>query len=196
MEDAYLTLREVVKAKALPILEGFNTIIKDAIERIPAAKTANAKDFIDRACSKSWIVQGILMACIVENCRRGHAIRRIEFVTTKCHAQLFEHVIRSIPFCACPARGICSRFRVALALQWLFKGTRNPGEFHCEDLHLRDSRGGHEEPAEIWHASDFLVSASTLQRCRGRPQVPALSNSAFDPQFAQHFTLNRKINDP
>ncbi len=47
LEDAYLTLREVVKPKPYPSLEGFNTIIKDAIERIPAAKTANAKDFID-----------------------------------------------------------------------------------------------------------------------------------------------------
>ena len=47
LEDAYQTLREVVKPKPYPSLEGFNTIIKDAIERIPAAKTANAKDFID-----------------------------------------------------------------------------------------------------------------------------------------------------
>ena len=47
LEDAYQTLREVVKPKPYPSLEGFNTIIKDAIERIPAAKSANAKDFID-----------------------------------------------------------------------------------------------------------------------------------------------------
>ncbi len=47
LEDAYQTLREVVKPKPYPSLEGFNTIIKDAIERIPAAKNANAKDFID-----------------------------------------------------------------------------------------------------------------------------------------------------
>jgi ABC-type nitrate/sulfonate/bicarbonate transport system substrate-binding protein len=47
LEDAYQTLREVVKPKPYPSLEGFNTIIKDAVERIPAAKSANAKDFID-----------------------------------------------------------------------------------------------------------------------------------------------------
>jgi len=47
LEDAYQTLREVVKPKPYPSLEGFNTIIKDAIDRIPAAKSANAKDFID-----------------------------------------------------------------------------------------------------------------------------------------------------
>lgn len=47
IEDAYLTLRDAVKAKPYPSIEGFRTIIKDASERIPAAKTANPKDFID-----------------------------------------------------------------------------------------------------------------------------------------------------
>ena len=47
LEDAYQTLREIVKPKPYPSLEGFKTIIKDASERIPAAKTANPKDFID-----------------------------------------------------------------------------------------------------------------------------------------------------
>jgi len=47
IEDAYLTLREIVKPKPYPSIDGFKTIIKDAIDRIPAAKTANPKDFID-----------------------------------------------------------------------------------------------------------------------------------------------------
>lgn len=47
VEDAYQTLREIVKAKPYPSLEGFKTIIKDASERMPAAKTANPKDFVD-----------------------------------------------------------------------------------------------------------------------------------------------------
>ena len=47
LEDAYQTLREVVKPKPYPSVEGFGTIIKDATDRIPAAKTANPKDFID-----------------------------------------------------------------------------------------------------------------------------------------------------
>jgi NitT/TauT family transport system substrate-binding protein len=47
LEDAYQTLREIVKPKPYPSLEGFKTIIKDTSERVPAAKTANAKDFID-----------------------------------------------------------------------------------------------------------------------------------------------------
>lgn len=47
IEDAYQALREIVKPKPYPSIEGFKTIIKDASERIPAAKTANPKDFID-----------------------------------------------------------------------------------------------------------------------------------------------------
>ena len=47
LEDAYQTLRDIVKPKPYPSVEGFRTIIKDASERIPAAKTANPKDFMD-----------------------------------------------------------------------------------------------------------------------------------------------------
>ena len=47
LEDAYQTLREIVKPKPYPSLEGFRTIIKDASDRIPAAKTANPRNFID-----------------------------------------------------------------------------------------------------------------------------------------------------
>jgi NitT/TauT family transport system substrate-binding protein len=47
IEDAYQALREIVKPKPYPSIEGFKTIIKDASERIPAARTANPKDFID-----------------------------------------------------------------------------------------------------------------------------------------------------
>jgi hypothetical protein len=47
VDDAYQTLREIVKPKPYPSIEGFKTIIKDASERIPAAKTANPKDFMD-----------------------------------------------------------------------------------------------------------------------------------------------------
>jgi NitT/TauT family transport system substrate-binding protein len=47
IEDAYQTLREMVKPKPYPSIDGFKTIIQDAIERVPAAKTANPRDFID-----------------------------------------------------------------------------------------------------------------------------------------------------
>ena len=46
-EAAYETLREVVKAKPYPSVEGFKTILADLSEKVPAAKTANPKDFID-----------------------------------------------------------------------------------------------------------------------------------------------------
>jgi len=47
LEDAYQALREIAKPKPYPSIEGFRTIIKDASERIAAAKTANPKDFMD-----------------------------------------------------------------------------------------------------------------------------------------------------
>ncbi len=47
LEDAYQTLRETVKQKPYPNLEAFKTIFKDVSERIPAAKTANPKEFVD-----------------------------------------------------------------------------------------------------------------------------------------------------
>ena len=47
LEDAYQTLREVVKPKPYPSLEGFKTIIKDASDNMPAARNANPRDFID-----------------------------------------------------------------------------------------------------------------------------------------------------
>ena len=47
VEEAYQTLREIVRPKPYPSLAGFQTIIKDAADKIPAAKTANPKDFID-----------------------------------------------------------------------------------------------------------------------------------------------------
>ena len=47
IEDAYQTLREIVQPKPYPSVDGFRTIIKDAIDRMPAAKTANPRDFID-----------------------------------------------------------------------------------------------------------------------------------------------------
>lgn len=47
LDDAYQTLRETVKPKPYPSIDGFMTIIKDASDRLPAAKSANPKDFID-----------------------------------------------------------------------------------------------------------------------------------------------------
>jgi ABC-type nitrate/sulfonate/bicarbonate transport system substrate-binding protein len=46
-EDAYQTLREIVKPKPYPSLDGFKAIIQDTSDRMPAARNANPKDFID-----------------------------------------------------------------------------------------------------------------------------------------------------
>jgi len=47
LEDAYQTLRETVKQKPYPNVESFKTIFKDVSDRIPAAKTANPREFVD-----------------------------------------------------------------------------------------------------------------------------------------------------
>jgi hypothetical protein len=63
LEDAYQTLRETVKAKPYPNLEAFKTIFKDVSDRIPAAKTANPRDFIDTSfleeLDKSGYIDGL-----------------------------------------------------------------------------------------------------------------------------------------
>ena len=47
LEEAYQTIREIVRPKPYPSPEGFKTIFKDLSDRIPAAKTANPKEFMD-----------------------------------------------------------------------------------------------------------------------------------------------------
>jgi ABC-type nitrate/sulfonate/bicarbonate transport system substrate-binding protein len=63
LEDAYQTLRETVKQKPYPNLESFKTIFKDVSDRMPAAKTANAKEFVDTTfleeLDKSGYIDGL-----------------------------------------------------------------------------------------------------------------------------------------
>ena len=63
LEDAYQTLRETVKVKPYPNLESFKTIFKDVSDRIPAAKTANPKEFVDivflEELDKSGYIDGL-----------------------------------------------------------------------------------------------------------------------------------------
>ena len=47
LDEAYETLREIVRAKPYPSVEGFKTIFKDVSDRLPAAKTANSTEFIE-----------------------------------------------------------------------------------------------------------------------------------------------------
>jgi len=62
-EDAYQALREIVKPKPYPSIDGFKTIIKDAAERTPAAKNADPKDFIDanllEELDRSGLIDGL-----------------------------------------------------------------------------------------------------------------------------------------
>jgi NitT/TauT family transport system substrate-binding protein len=47
IEDTYQLLKSFVQPKPYPTLEGFKTIFEDLAKRVPAAKTANAKDYVD-----------------------------------------------------------------------------------------------------------------------------------------------------
>ena len=63
LEDAYQTLRETVKQKPYPNMESFKTIFKDVSDRIPAAKSANPREFVDTSfleeLDKSGYIDGL-----------------------------------------------------------------------------------------------------------------------------------------
>ena len=62
IEDAYQALRETVKPKPYPSIEGFRTIIEDASQRIPAARAANPRDFIDASLLQELDKSGFIDA--------------------------------------------------------------------------------------------------------------------------------------
>jgi ABC-type nitrate/sulfonate/bicarbonate transport system substrate-binding protein len=47
IEDTYQLLKSFVQIKPYPTLDGFKTIFEDLAKRVPAAKNANPKDFVD-----------------------------------------------------------------------------------------------------------------------------------------------------
>ncbi len=47
VEETYQLLKSFVQPKPYPTLEGFKTIFEDLSKRVPAAKSANAKDYVD-----------------------------------------------------------------------------------------------------------------------------------------------------
>jgi len=47
LDDAYQVLRSFLPRKPYPTLEGFKAVLAELAEQIPAAKTADAKDFVD-----------------------------------------------------------------------------------------------------------------------------------------------------
>jgi len=46
-EDTYQLLKSFVQPKPYPTLDGFKTIFEDLSKRVPAAKSANARDYVD-----------------------------------------------------------------------------------------------------------------------------------------------------
>jgi len=63
LEDTYQLLKSFVQPKPYPTLEGFKTIFEDLAKRVPAAKTANAKDYVDtrfiEELDKSGYIDGL-----------------------------------------------------------------------------------------------------------------------------------------
>ena len=63
LEDSYQLLRSFIQPKPYPNLEGFKPIFEEAGKRLPAAKTANAKDFVDtrfiEELDKSGYIDGL-----------------------------------------------------------------------------------------------------------------------------------------
>jgi NitT/TauT family transport system substrate-binding protein len=47
LEDSYQLLRSFIQVKPYPTLEGFKTIFADLSKRVPAAKNADPKDYVD-----------------------------------------------------------------------------------------------------------------------------------------------------
>lgn len=63
IEDTYQLLRSFVQIKPYPTLEGFKTIFDDLAKRVPAAKSANPRDFVDtrfiEELDKSGYIDGL-----------------------------------------------------------------------------------------------------------------------------------------
>ncbi len=63
LEDSYQLLRSFIQPKPYPKLEGFKLIFEETAKRLPAAKTANAKDFVDtrfiEELDKSGYIDGL-----------------------------------------------------------------------------------------------------------------------------------------
>lgn len=47
LEESYQLLKSFIQVKPYPSLEGFRTIFEDLAKRVPAAKNANPKDYVD-----------------------------------------------------------------------------------------------------------------------------------------------------
>ncbi len=63
IEDTYQLLKSFVQIKPYPTLEGFKTIFEDLAKRVPVAKNANPKEFVDtrfiEELDKSGYIDGL-----------------------------------------------------------------------------------------------------------------------------------------
>lgn len=63
IEDTYQLLRSFVQTKPYPTLDGFKTIFEDLAKRVPAAKNANPKEYVDtrfiEELDKSGYIDGL-----------------------------------------------------------------------------------------------------------------------------------------
>jgi len=63
LEDSYQLLRSFIQPKPYPNLDGFKPIFEEVGKRLPAAKTANARDFVDtrfiEELDKSGYIDGL-----------------------------------------------------------------------------------------------------------------------------------------
>jgi hypothetical protein len=63
LEDSYQNLKSTAEIKPYPSAEGFKTILDDFAKKLPAARTANPRDFIDarfiQELDKSGYIDGL-----------------------------------------------------------------------------------------------------------------------------------------
>jgi ABC-type nitrate/sulfonate/bicarbonate transport system substrate-binding protein len=63
LEDTYQLLKSFIQVKPYPSPEGFKTIFEDLAKRVPAAKHANAKEYVDtrfiEELDKSGYIDGL-----------------------------------------------------------------------------------------------------------------------------------------
>jgi hypothetical protein len=63
LEDTYQLLKSFIQPKPYPSFEGFQTVLDDLAKRIPAAKTADPKQFVDAGLSTRWIAPDTSTRC-------------------------------------------------------------------------------------------------------------------------------------
>jgi hypothetical protein len=69
LEDTYQLLKSFIQPKPYPSFEGFQTVLDDLAKRIPAAKTADPKQFVDVRFIDEMDRAGYIDAIVEAICR-------------------------------------------------------------------------------------------------------------------------------